>query len=66
MVGLDYENQMNYTLTITAMDMRSQVTSDKQFHIILRDKNDVVPRFTVDRFTGTIEEEQTPIEFMER
>lgn len=46
--------------------MRSQVTSDKQFHIVVRDKNDVVPRFTVDRFTGTIEEEQTPSEFMQK
>uniref|UniRef100_A0A915AWG2 Cadherin domain-containing protein n=1 Tax=Parascaris univalens TaxID=6257 RepID=A0A915AWG2_PARUN len=66
MIGLDYEHQTNYTLTITAMDMRSQVTSDKQFHILVRDKNDVVPRFTVDRFTGTIEEEQTPSEFMQK
>ncbi|CAG9529632.1 unnamed protein product [Cercopithifilaria johnstoni] len=64
MVGLDYEQQQNYTLTITAMDMRSLITSDKQFHVILRDKNDVVPRFTVDLFTGTIEEEQTPTEFL--
>uniref|UniRef100_A0A914S5D8 Uncharacterized protein n=1 Tax=Parascaris equorum TaxID=6256 RepID=A0A914S5D8_PAREQ len=47
MIGLDYEHQTNYTLTITAM-------------------NDVVPRFTVDRFTGTIEEEQTPSEFMQK
>lgn len=42
------------------------VTSDKHFHIIIRDKNDAVPRFTVDRFTGTIEEEQTPSEFMSK
>ncbi|VDN56530.1 unnamed protein product [Dracunculus medinensis] len=66
MVGLDYEQQQNYTLTLTAMDMRSMVTSDKHFHIIIRDKNDAVPRFTVDRFTGTIEEEQTPSEFMSK
>lgn len=47
-------------------DMRSLITSDKQFHVIVRDKNDVVPRFTVDLFTGTIEEEQTPTEFLAR
>ncbi|VDK82941.1 unnamed protein product [Litomosoides sigmodontis] len=64
MVGLDYEKQQNYTLTITAMDMRSLITSDKQFYIVVRDKNDVVPRFTVDLFTGTIEEELTPKEFL--
>ncbi|EJW73117.1 hypothetical protein WUBG_15974 [Wuchereria bancrofti] len=64
MVGLDYEQQQNYTLTITAMDMRSLITSDKQLHVMVRDKNDAVPRFTVDLFTGTIEEEQTPTEFL--
>ncbi|VDK79416.1 unnamed protein product, partial [Onchocerca ochengi] len=64
MIGLDYEQQQNYTLTITAMDMRSLITSDKQFHVVVRDKNDVVPRFTVDLYTGTIEEEQTPTEFL--
>ncbi|VDN05957.1 unnamed protein product [Thelazia callipaeda] len=64
MIGLDFEQQQNYTLTLTAMDMRSLVTSDKQFHVVIQDKNDVVPRFTVDLFTGTIEEEQTPTEFL--
>uniref|UniRef100_A0A915Q7Z5 Cadherin domain-containing protein n=1 Tax=Setaria digitata TaxID=48799 RepID=A0A915Q7Z5_9BILA len=64
MIGLDYEQQQNYTLTLTAMDMRSLITSDRQFHVVVRDKNDVVPRFTVDLFTGTIEEEQTPTEFL--
>ncbi|VBB34596.1 unnamed protein product [Acanthocheilonema viteae] len=44
--------------------MRSLITSDKQFHVVVHDKNDVVPRFTVDLFTGTIEEEQTPTEFL--
>ncbi|MCP9264161.1 Cadherin domain protein [Dirofilaria immitis] len=64
MIGLDYEQQQNYTLTITAMDMRSLITSDKQFRVVVQDKNDVVPRFTVDLYTGSIEEEQTPTEFL--
>ncbi|KAK0427455.1 hypothetical protein QR680_010234 [Steinernema hermaphroditum] len=64
MESLDYEQTKNYTLTITATDMRTQVTSDKQFNVIVRDINDAVPRFTVDRFTGTIDEELTPAEFL--
>uniref|UniRef100_A0A1I8AAX7 Cadherin n=1 Tax=Steinernema glaseri TaxID=37863 RepID=A0A1I8AAX7_9BILA len=64
MESLDYEQTKNYTLTITATDMRTQVTSDKQFNVIVRDMNDAVPRFTVDRFTGTIDEELTPAEFL--
>uniref|UniRef100_A0A914XSI8 Cadherin domain-containing protein n=1 Tax=Plectus sambesii TaxID=2011161 RepID=A0A914XSI8_9BILA len=63
---LDYEKASNYTLTLTATDLRSGVTTDKQLRIFLLDKNDEVPRFTVDRFTGTIDEELTPQIFAQK
>uniref|UniRef100_A0A0N4VH37 Cadherin egf lag seven-pass g-type receptor n=1 Tax=Enterobius vermicularis TaxID=51028 RepID=A0A0N4VH37_ENTVE len=63
---LDYEKQNNFTITLTAMDVQNSVTSDKQFQVFLRDKNDNVPRFTVDLFTGTVEEEQTVEEYMKK
>ena len=33
------------------------------FEVLVNDRNDEVPRFTVDRFVGTIDEEQTPAEY---
>ncbi|KAI1722266.1 cadherin domain-containing protein [Ditylenchus destructor] len=66
MENLDYEQVTNYSLTLTATDMISSATSEKHFHILVRDKNDEVPRFTVDQFTGTIEEELSPAEYMDK
>uniref|UniRef100_A0A1I7UMB3 Cadherin domain protein n=1 Tax=Caenorhabditis tropicalis TaxID=1561998 RepID=A0A1I7UMB3_9PELO len=66
MEGLDYEQVNNYTLTLTATDMTSRVASTKSFVVEVRDVNDVVPQFTVDLFTGTIDEEMTPNEYLER
>ena len=66
MEPLDYEEISNYTLTVIATDVRSQVSTSRQFTIIVKDKNDNVPRFTVDRFTGTIDEELLPVEYMEK
>ncbi|EGT50929.1 hypothetical protein CAEBREN_30886, partial [Caenorhabditis brenneri] len=66
MEGLDYEQVNNYTLTLTATDMTSRVASTKTFVVEVRDVNDVVPQFTVDLFTGTIDEEMTPNEYLER
>lgn len=44
--------------------MISLATSEKHFYINIRDKNDEVPRFTVDQFIGTIDEELSPIDYM--
>ncbi|KAE9548545.1 hypothetical protein FO519_008238, partial [Halicephalobus sp. NKZ332] len=66
MESLDFEEISNYTLTVAATDVRSQVSTNKQFTVIMKDKNDNVPRFTVDRFTGTIDEELLPVEYMEK
>uniref|UniRef100_A0A7E4VRE3 Secreted protein n=2 Tax=Panagrellus redivivus TaxID=6233 RepID=A0A7E4VRE3_PANRE len=66
MEPLDFEETSNYTLTVAATDVRSQVSTNKQFTVIVKDKNDNVPRFTVDRFTGTIDEELLPAEYMDR
>ncbi|KAH7700358.1 CBR-HMR-1 protein, partial [Aphelenchoides avenae] len=64
MEPLDFTQASEYTLTLTATDMKSLVPSDKQFTIRVRDENNAVPRFTVDKFTGTIDEELTPAEYM--
>ncbi|CAB3408176.1 unnamed protein product [Caenorhabditis bovis] len=66
MEPLDYEQINNYTLTLSATDVSSQVTSTKTFVVEVRDVNDVVPQFTVDLFTGTIDEELTPNEYLEK
>ncbi|CAI2294435.1 unnamed protein product [Caenorhabditis sp. 36 PRJEB53466] len=66
MEGLDYEQVNNYTLTLTATDMTSRVASTKTFVVEVKDVNDVVPQFTVDLFTGTIDEEMTPNEYLEK
>jgi hypothetical protein len=47
-------------------DMISSATSERHFHIEVEDRNDEVPRFTVDRFIGTIDEELSPAEFQDR
>ena len=46
--------------------MISSATAERHFHIEVEDRNDEVPRFTVDRFMGTVEEELTPAEFQDR
>lgn len=46
--------------------MLSLATSEKHFYINVKDKNDEVPKFTVDQFTGTIEEELSPTEYMDK
>ncbi|ULU14127.1 hypothetical protein L3Y34_016562 [Caenorhabditis briggsae] len=66
MEPLDYEQINNYTLTLTATDMTSHVASTKTFIVEVMDVNDVVPQFTVDLFTGTIDEEMTPNEYLEK
>uniref|UniRef100_A0A914QFP9 Cadherin domain-containing protein n=1 Tax=Panagrolaimus davidi TaxID=227884 RepID=A0A914QFP9_9BILA len=47
MENLDYEETSNYTLTIQATDVRSQVSTSKQFTVIIKDKNDNIPRFVL-------------------
>ncbi|KAK6051645.1 cadherin domain protein [Cooperia oncophora] len=66
MEPLDYEQAQNYTLTLTATDVNSHVSSSRSFTVLVKDVNDVVPQFTVDLFTGTIDEELTPAEYLER
>uniref|UniRef100_A0A0N4ZYG1 Cadherin domain-containing protein n=1 Tax=Parastrongyloides trichosuri TaxID=131310 RepID=A0A0N4ZYG1_PARTI len=63
---LDYEDSSMYTLTVTATDMKTQAGSDKTFYVHIKDLNDVVPKFTVDKFMGTIEEELEPEEYIEK
>ncbi|CAI5439270.1 unnamed protein product [Caenorhabditis angaria] len=65
METLDYETTKNYTLTLTATDVSSQVASRKTFVVEVQDVNDVVPQFTIDHFNGNIDEELTPNEFIE-
>uniref|UniRef100_A0A915E4Z3 Cadherin domain-containing protein n=1 Tax=Ditylenchus dipsaci TaxID=166011 RepID=A0A915E4Z3_9BILA len=65
MESLDYEQCTNYSLTLTATDMISSATSEKHFLIHVKDRNDEVPRFTVDQFTGSIDEELSPAEYMD-
>uniref|UniRef100_A0A158QXR6 DE-cadherin (inferred by orthology to a D. melanogaster protein) n=1 Tax=Nippostrongylus brasiliensis TaxID=27835 RepID=A0A158QXR6_NIPBR len=66
MEPLDYEQAQNYTLTLTATDVNSHVSSSRSFTVLVEDVNDVVPQFTVDLFTGTVDEELTPAEYMEK
>uniref|UniRef100_A0A0N5C4L2 Cadherin domain-containing protein n=1 Tax=Strongyloides papillosus TaxID=174720 RepID=A0A0N5C4L2_STREA len=66
MATLDYEDSSSYTLTVTATDMKTQASSDKTFYIHIKDLNDVVPKFTVDKFMGTIEEELEPEEYLKK
>jgi hypothetical protein len=66
MDSLDYEQTPNYTLVLTATDMHSGITSDKKFHIHVIDQNDEVPKFAVDFFTGTMEEELSPDDFLRK
>ncbi|CDW56179.1 Cadherin C and Laminin G 2 and Cadherin domain co ntaining protein [Trichuris trichiura] len=56
--GLDYEKTKSYDLTISATDLRNGLSRDKVVRVRLRDKNDNVPKFTLDKFTGSVEEEQ--------
>lgn len=49
-----------------SQDMISLASSERRFHIIVRDRNDEVPRFTVDQFVGTVDEELTPADYMEK
>lgn len=46
--------------------MISSASSERHFFIEIEDRNDEVPRFTVDRFIGTVDEELSPAEFLER
>ncbi|XGW19739.1 hypothetical protein V3C99_003519, partial [Haemonchus contortus] len=66
MEPLDYEQAQNYTLTLTATDVNSHVSSSRVITVLVKDVNDVVPQFTVDLFTGTVDEELTPAEYMEK
>ncbi|RCN39759.1 cadherin domain protein [Ancylostoma caninum] len=66
MEPLDYEQAHNYTLTLTATDVNSHVSSSRSFIVLVEDVNDVVPQFTVDLFTGTVDEELTPAEYLEK
>ncbi|KRX24151.1 Neural-cadherin, partial [Trichinella nelsoni] len=56
--SLDYEKTKSYDLTISATDLRNGLSRDKTLTVKLRDKNDNVPKFTLDKFTGQVEEEQ--------
>ena len=47
-------------------DVNSHVSSSRAFTVLVEDVNDVVPQFTVDLFTGTIDEEMTPAEYFEK
>ncbi len=40
--------------------MRSGVTTDKYVTVHLSDKNDEVPKFKLDKFTGQVDEELDP------
>lgn len=42
------------------------IATDRKVSIIVNDKNDEIPRFPVDRFTGTILEELTPDEHLQK
>ncbi|KAK5977060.1 Cadherin domain protein [Trichostrongylus colubriformis] len=66
MEPLDYEQAQNYTLTLTATDVNSLVSSSRSFTVLVKDVNDVVPQFTVDLFTGTVDEELTPEEYLQK
>uniref|UniRef100_A0A1I7SAF6 Cadherin domain-containing protein n=1 Tax=Bursaphelenchus xylophilus TaxID=6326 RepID=A0A1I7SAF6_BURXY len=63
---LDYEKVQNYTLTLTATDIHSMIATDRRLKVIVKDKNDGVPRFSVDKFTGTVEEEKDPDFYTDR
>lgn len=43
--------------------MSSFVSSSRTFTVLVEDENDSVPAFTVDLFTGTIDEELSPLEY---
>ncbi|KAJ1353466.1 Cadherin- hmr-1 [Parelaphostrongylus tenuis] len=66
MEPLDYEQAHNHTLILTATDVNSHVSSSRSFIVLVHDVNDVVPQFTVDLFTGTVDEELTPAEYLEK
>uniref|UniRef100_A0A1I7XGD9 Cadherin-like protein 26 n=1 Tax=Heterorhabditis bacteriophora TaxID=37862 RepID=A0A1I7XGD9_HETBA len=68
METLDYEQAHNYTLTLIATvgDVNSHVSSSKSFVVSVEDVNDAVPQFTVDLFTGTVDEELTPVEYFDK
>uniref|UniRef100_A0AC35TLZ3 Origin recognition complex subunit 1 n=1 Tax=Rhabditophanes sp. KR3021 TaxID=114890 RepID=A0AC35TLZ3_9BILA len=66
MENLDFEQTSQYTLTVTATDMKTQLGREKMFYLKLRDENDKVPRVEVDKFTGSIEEELTPSQYLEK
>ncbi|CAI4221235.1 unnamed protein product [Auanema sp. JU1783] len=66
MEPLDYEQAQNYTLSLIATDVNSHVSSSRSFTVLVTDVNDVVPQFTVDLFTGTIDEGLTVDDFMRK
>lgn len=46
--------------------MNSQVSTPRSFAVLVEDANDAVPQFTVDLFTGTVDEELTPAEYFDK
>lgn len=42
------------------------MSSSRSFVVLVEDVNDVVPQFTVDLFTGTVDEELTPAEYLKK
>lgn len=46
--------------------MHSGLTTDKKFFVLVKDCNDVTPKFSLDKFVGSIDENLSPDEFLER
>ena len=42
------------------------MSTSRAFTVLVEDVNDAVPQFTVDLFTGTVDEEMTPAEYYEK
>lgn len=61
-----YRTRLRTWCSSLFQDVNSHVSSSRSFTILVEDVNDVVPQFTVDLFTGTVDEELTPAEYLER
>lgn len=46
--------------------MRNGLSKDKTVFVRVRDKNDNVPKFSLDKFIGQIEEEKEPAAFNDK
>lgn len=46
--------------------MHSGLTSDKKFFVLVKDCNDAIPVFKLDKFIGSIDENISPDEFLEK